>query len=65
MTATTERTLPELAAAWGVTLDPLRRLVRTDPQLARLGRRFGPTRVFSADEARQIKQAFDARQAAK
>lgn len=55
-------TLPELASAWGASLDILRAMLRREPTLRALGKKVGPTRCFSADEANTIRRAFEARQ---
>jgi hypothetical protein len=39
---------------FGAPPDLARKVVRRNPELSKLGVAFGPTRVFTEDEARQI-----------
>lgn len=50
-------TLPLLAGRWSASLDGLRRLIRREPELARLGRWVGGVRFFTVAEAELIRQA--------
>jgi hypothetical protein len=51
-------TLPRLAQRWDLPLDSLRALIRRWPHLRVLGRRMGPTRVFSPADAEAIHAAW-------
>lgn len=61
----TAQTLPQWATEWGEQIDALRKLVRADPELRQLGSLIGPTRVFSAAEADQIRKAYARKRAQK
>jgi hypothetical protein len=61
-----KKTLPMLVAGWadiGATVDPIRKLVRTTPELRALGEQVGPVRLYDDREGAMIRAAFLARQA--
>ena len=51
------QTLPQWMLTLGVSIDQARKLIRQRPDLKTIGTRHGPTRVYTADEARQIAEA--------
>jgi hypothetical protein len=57
-------TLPKIAQEHRLSLDGLRYFVRKSPELARLGVMVGPSRVYTAEEAEQIRAAFVAKRPA-
>jgi hypothetical protein len=59
------RTLPEIALAENLPLDHLRAFLRKTPELGLLGKKYGPVRVYSPDEVRRIKEAFEVKMAGK
>lgn len=55
------KSLSELAREWDTTLDTVRSLFRRHPELRRLGRFIGTTRVLTVSEAAHVKGVLDAR----
>lgn len=56
-------TLPALSNRWNASLDALRALIRTDPELRKLGTVVGASRGYSEAEAAVIYAAYAARRA--
>lgn len=54
------RTIPQLAVAWGVSLDSLRIFCRKHPAILEGAVRLGPVRALSPDDAQHLKTAFEA-----
>jgi hypothetical protein len=54
--------LPCYAIEYGLNLDALRAVIRSNPQLAGLGKHFGPRlRLYTPQEFQLIREAYEAK----